>query len=79
MKTLSIPLLVLLGSLSSFPAAAAAVSAGPAVMPLRCEPAAKPAVPRDYLFYHGLVAPHAALSERRPAPAACATRRGVRT
>ncbi len=79
MKILSNPLLVLLGLVSPFPAVASSVPAGPAVVPLRCEPAPKQAVPPDYLFYHGLVAPHAALSERRPSQAACTPRRGVRT
>lgn len=78
MNTLSISLLTLLGLAPAYPAAASSMRPAMAV-PTRCAPAPKPAVPPDYLFYHGLVAPHAALSDRRPAQAACATRKVVRT
>lgn len=63
----------------ALPAAASSVPSGDVAVPVRCAPAPKRAVPADYLFYHALVAPHAALSGRRPAQAGCATRRVVRT
>lgn len=78
MNTLSIPLLTLLSLAPAFTAAASSVRPAMAV-PARCAPAPKPAVPPDYLFYHGLVAPHAALSDRRPTQAACTPRRTIRT
>ena len=78
MSTLSIPLLTLLGLVPAFTAAASSMRPALAV-PARCVPVPKPSVPPDYLFYHGLVAPHAALSEPRPTQAACTPPRTVRT
>jgi len=43
-----------------------------------CVPAATSAVPADYLMYHALVAPQAALTDRRGDPASCAPRKVTR-
>ena len=79
MNALSIPLLSLSGLVSAFPVAAVSTTPGAVAVPARCAPAPKPAVPPDYLFYHALVAPHTALSDKWPTQAACATRTVVRT
>ena len=72
-------LLSLLVALPASAATASVVRPGGVAASPHCAPAPKSAVPPDYLFYHALVAPHAALSDRRSAPATCAARRVVRT
>ena len=44
-----------------------------------CAPAAKPSVPPEYLFYHALVSPHAALSDQRVVHASCPPSKLIRT
>lgn len=46
---------------------------------VHCASAVKPSVPAEYLFYHSLVAPQAALAPRNNVQASCPPRKVIRT
>jgi len=44
-----------------------------------CAPVSRAAIPPEYLFYHALVSPHAALSDKRDVHASCPPSKLIRT
>jgi hypothetical protein len=80
MNALSKPLALLVAPVAALLLGWSALDASARDHPrLTCAPAAKPSVPPEYLFYHALVSPHAALSDKRVAHASCPPSRLIRT
>ncbi|NTV87274.1 MAG: hypothetical protein HGA21_11080 [Burkholderiaceae bacterium] len=80
MNALSTPLALLVGLVAALLLGWSALEASAREQPrLTCAPAAKPSVPPEYLFYHALVSPHAALSDKQIVHASCPPSKLVRT
>ena len=80
MNTMSIPLLAIAGLSGAHLLGWSAPEDTPRVQSqAACIPAAVPTIPPEYLFYHGLVSPHAALSDKPTVQASCPSSKVIRT
>jgi hypothetical protein len=80
MNAMSMPLLVIAGLSGALLLGWSATEVTPrGQSQAACIPAAVQVIPPEYLFYHGLVSPHAALSDKPTVQASCPSSKVIRT